>query len=731
VVLTYHDASSTHWPGRALVQAQLRSGTFPFVHTGASCGQPLAGNPNFGVFSPDTLLLFFLPLPVAFGIRCALPFLLGFVGARRWARAEGVPAPAAEVAAFGFVLGGVFLSAWRFYNSGFALAVAPWVLAASAKLLARAGTGDPGAVRRTAPELGLWAALEVLAGEPVIALITGLVVAGQTASALVARVLVRRAVGGLALASALAALLAAPQLAATAQIFPDSMRARVPFSYYTTMSNSARGPLLLQQVVPFPWGLPDRRGPGGFRGHEYYDGQHFPYLWTLHVGLLALGLLLLFSRPLARAEAPFWALAVAGVVLAFGRHVPGAKSLFFPGFKAWRVLSLDGRLRYPIKWWYVVALAVIPLLAHAAWRWAQGERASRPRLALAALAWGLSALVLVKAWPPAAIAWAGPLASLLALAGLFGSAARPGPRPLPVLAATVAVTLSLCGLPLVRALLDRPPDPPRPVGAGRVYVTTTVDPHPVRPPSAEDTSVPAYFRRATRELWPIAGSAAGIGYAFDEDPDGAYAAHDQVLREILAHVGWPDRAAELRLAGVAHVVADAPLPEPFREVEVLNAENDVRLYALDGAAPELRWASRVFHRPSEEAVALLHRDPAFDARTDVVLFGPPGSGEGAPAPAPPARVEALRSTADRLAARVEAPSPGVLVWSRTFFSAWEARVDGRRAATLVADGHLLGIPVPGGTHLVEVAWSPTPVLAGSLLCLAGLVAGLALRRSRA
>jgi len=173
VVPTYHDAVMTHWPARATTQAQLRAGEFPFLHPGASCGQPLAGNPNFGVFFPDTLLLFVLPLPVAFGVRFALPFVLGFVGARRWARAEGARAEAAETAAIAFVFSGVFVSAWRFFNSGLALALAPWVLAGLVKVFRRVEAADTRGSRRAVAELGLWGGLELLAGEPVVALRPG------------------------------------------------------------------------------------------------------------------------------------------------------------------------------------------------------------------------------------------------------------------------------------------------------------------------------------------------------------------------------------------------------------------------------------------------------------------------------------------------------------------------------------------------------------------------------
>src|SRR5262249_25917970 len=161
------DASLTHWPGKFTTQAQLREGTFPFLHPGASCGQPLAGNPNFGVFFPDTLLLPLLPLSSAFGLRFALAFVLAYAGARRWARAEGCDRAGAETAAVAFALSGVFVSTWRFYNSGLALAVAPWLLAAVTKLV---GADIPRRRRRAAAEAGIWGGLEILAGEPVMAL---------------------------------------------------------------------------------------------------------------------------------------------------------------------------------------------------------------------------------------------------------------------------------------------------------------------------------------------------------------------------------------------------------------------------------------------------------------------------------------------------------------------------------------------------------------------------------
>jgi hypothetical protein len=718
VVVTYQDASLTHLPAKAVMAEQLRRGTFPFLHPGASGGEPLAGNPNFGLFFPDTLLLFVLPLPVAFGVRFALPLALAFLGARRWARAEGIPRPGAETAPLAFVLSGVFLSTWRFYNSGLALAVSPWVMGAVVKLGRRAQAGERAGVRRAAAELGLWGGLEVLAGEPVVALLTA-VLAGS-------RALVglwgpfpegegrRRALAGLATGAVLAVLVAAPQLAATAQIFPDSSRDRKPFPFVTATGTSVHPIRLLEQVVPFPYGRPDLRGPLGFAGHEFFE-NHPPYLWTLHIGLPTLVLLLLFGRPRAPGERLFWMAAGGAVLLAFGRYLPGARSLY-------PLLSLGGRIRFPVKWWYVVALALVPLVGWAAARWGEGGRASRGRWGAALFLLGGCVLILFRGAPSTPLALLGPLVSIAAAAGLVVEARRAGDRDPAPLAVAIALPLLLSALPLLFALLDRPPPAPPRVTTGRIYARLTLEAHAL---GVEEGRIRDFFRRANPELWPLTAAESGAGYAFDADPDGAYADDDRAVRKALEALPWPDRAAELRLAGVDRVLSDEPLPAPYRELSVLNEAEGVRLYALEGPAPAVRVATRIVQRPSLEEAMDHHRSPGFDGDTDVVLPGPASVvGE-----AQRSRVEVVRQTEDSLTARVDTPAPGVLVWSRTFFSAWWATLDGQPARTVLADGHLLGVPVPAGAHRVEIGWASLPVAAGCALLALGL-SGAALLRLR-
>jgi hypothetical protein len=643
-IVTYQDALMTHLPAKSATVEQLRAGSVPFLNPYASCGQPLAGNPNFGTFFPDTVLFLVLPLLTAFGLHFALAAVLAFAGARRWARAEGASRAAAEAAGFAFALSGVFVSAWRFYNVGMALAVAPWVMAAVAK--------PPS--RRSAAEVALWAALEALAGEPVVALLTFVLA--------LARVLVHspRRVGLAAVAFLTAALLAGPQVATTLQMFEGSRRERTPYGFAVATYNSMHPARLLEQAVPFPFGRPDLRGPGGFTGHRFFDA-HSPYLWTLHLGWPVFALLCAYGRPSSRGARLWWLVAGLALLLSLGQFLPAAKRLY-------PLLSVGGRLRFPIKWWYVVALCLVPLVGRAVDRWLEGARPRPLALALIA-ALALTAGSLAR--DPAAVA------SLL-VSGAAVAALAFGPRRGPLVAWAVASSLAVADLPLLHALVDRPSAAAPPAVAGRVYERLAVEAHPPEPDRlAKPSTVPEFYRRARPELWALTGALDGIAYAFDFDPDGSYADPDRAVRKGLDSRPWPERVDVLRSAGVAHVVTEEPLPPPYRLARELNPREGVRLYDLDAPAPAVRLV-----------------------------------GDGT--------VVHAAESPHRLTVEAEVPRDTVLVWSRSFFPAWRAVVDGQAVRTFVAEGHLVGVEVPAGRHQLSIEWSARPLIAGLAALLLGV-----------
>lgn len=87
--------------------------------------------------------------------------------------------------------------------------------------------------------------------------------------------------------------------------------------------------------------------------------------------------------------------------------------------------------------------------------------------------------------------------------------------------------------------------------------------------------------------------------------------------------------------------------------------------------------------------------------------------------------------------QIELPAPARLTWNVLLFPGWMARVDGAAAPLEIVEPHgLIGVPVPAGSHEVELTFESTPLRTGAeLLSALGLVAtalGLLLwqRRSR-
>jgi hypothetical protein len=141
---------------------------------------------------------------------------------------------------------------------------------------------------------------------------------------------------------------------------------------------------------------------------------------------------------------------------------------------------------------------------------------------------------------------------------------------------------------------------------------------------------------------------------------------------------------------VRYVVTAEPLAEPFRRVRT---QGSAVLYELDSPAPPVRI------------------EPAM------------ASGDTG-------RVVAARETVGRLEASVELETPAMLVWSRTFFPAWRASVDGAPAPVVAASGHLVGVPLPPGAHRVEVWWPVGPLVAGLILAALGLSITAVLARNQ-
>jgi uncharacterized membrane protein YfhO len=107
------------------------------------------------------------------------------------------------------------------------------------------------------------------------------------------------------------------------------------------------------------------------------------------------------------------------------------------------------------------------------------------------------------------------------------------------------------------------------------------------------------------------------------------------------------------------------------------------------------------------------RSDRFDPFTDVSLPGRPNLRPEDPAAMPStAHLEIAAVASDRAAAVVDADGEGYVIFSRTYFAAWRARLDGRDVTVSVANARDLAVAVPAGRHRVEFSWDEAPFRRG-------------------
>src|SRR6185503_5696697 len=95
---------------------------------------------------------------------------------------------------------------------------------------------------------------------------------------------------------------------------------------------------------------------------------------------------------------------------------------------------------------------------------------------------------------------------------------------------------------------------------------------------------------------------------------------------------------------------------------------------------------------------------------------------------PPVRVR--RWDRNGLTLEVQAPRPGLLYLSQSFFPGWRAEVDGRPRALRVANYAFQAVAVPAGRSVVELSYVPPGLKAGGAVSIAALLVllGLVWRR---
>jgi hypothetical protein len=117
----------------------------------------------------------------------------------------------------------------------------------------------------------------------------------------------------------------------------------------------------------------------------------------------------------------------------------------------------------------------------------------------------------------------------------------------------------------------------------------------------------------------------------------------------------------------------------------------------------------------------IHGSSPFDPAAVALLDGPcPRCPTGPPGPAGTAG--SVTWGVNRVGVTVDATRPALLVLSQAWSAGWEALIDGQVVPVVRVDGLVQGVPVPAGSHRVELAYRAPGLRTGFLITLGTLAA---------
>ncbi len=228
---------------------------------------------------------------------------------------------------------------------------------------------------------------------------------------------------------------------------------------------------------------------------------------------------------------------------------------------------------------------------------------------------------------------------------------------------------------------------------------------------AQSAVRPQSFRISSAGLLP-GGSSAGAVYGL-RDITGNSPLHLAAFEQFSARMGeW----RKWQLLNVLYALDTRDLDGPgLRRV---HEEADLKVYEITDPFP----AAWVVHEvrvaaDDDEAYDLLNMD-TFDLRRTAVIEGQLPfelrSGEGSTA-------QILEASANRMLVQAELAAPGLLVLSEVYYPGWEAAVNNQRAPLVRTDAILRGVPLPAGSHRVEMWYQPKMFYWGVMVSAATLL----------
>ncbi len=670
-----------------------------------SGGRPLAANPNAGALYPARPMLALVPFPLAMRIFPVLHWLLAGLGMIVLLGSLGVSGAGGWIGAVTYVFSGVGVSEVFYTNHHPGVALLPWILWA----FLRASGGSRAAIAGLSVLLGL----DLLNAD---VFTVGIAILACVLWALFEAERARwRSIGILVGATALAALLALPQVLATLLWIPQTDRAVGGLKLKEAVLYSISPWRLTELVIPYPFGPAWWSDAHMMWGGTVFHQKAMGLYATLYAGAFAV-VALAITRAKREAGVRF-ARALASIAL-FCAVVP---SLAPAG---WGDLGSPVALRNPEK--FAVALTFA--------------------LALNA---GIAADVLIRLRPR--LIGLLPVGVLLTFGAMAAQAAPIGagrlvvkgtgaPGPMAAVAgATLSGTLALAGLlwmatVVAVAMLRRDRGVPArlaalalltivPILANRRIAATFLEEDVFAPdPFAryQDRQDPQRQYRALSELFHIRPSAHDLEA---EESDVASIGSARRTWFQFTHALWGrgtvlngdfDAGDLSRSASLRRIATAAIAESPGTLLQALSLRFGVRyadqralpgyhrvggdaLYAWDEndrALPSIRLLERWQEAPdAASAFSSLRRASPGEI---VLETGASKSGS-----ARPGILRVREDTPERLRVDVQTPDPAWLFVLRQFWEYRAVRLDGQSVKPVPAHLAYCAVAIPAGRHSIE------------------------------
>lgn len=691
-------------------------------------GQPLAANPEHGLFYPFTWLIFLLPVARALAIAQVTHYVAGWFGMRRLLMNLGCSEGGAILGAIAWTFGGVWVSSTHYFPVFFAWAWIPWLVAGAAE---RSATWA-GAVRDA-----FFGALVLLNGEPVTALAGALAYVAVFYWNPATRERYRKALVTAAFSIAMA----------SATLFPGAALARksvraagIDDSFAETKSFPIAR--MAELTVPRVTGNVVPHTDRDYFGWRLYPEKRWPFYAGIYAGALLVPLALCGGLAELGRRRIFLLVGGSAFVLALGTvgHL-------------WRllreILPFWRGIRYPEKFLALAIFLAIVLMAFgfdAVGRSTKLSRFVTVWLAVVGILLGTGA-ALPRLWMPflgdlvrdsqnafQSVFLRAAVAHLsFAVLFLLPSRLRRTGGFLSVFLVIAAVDVLSSSRDFIgtHSLAQMEAKPPVVVALERLnlqplprVVDFLPEIAPVPVPGADVLSGPWDRHR-------VAGVQLvqwGIPLALDVDYDLTYIAATDRARDLLSRIAGADRVAFGELLAQRSACALLVWKRPP------TLEDPVGIVGVRGCRPEVDAATAILRfRGDDEFFRIVRENKGRLARSVIVEDAVPGTEKLLAE----AVISEVSSAPNALSFRADCGSSCFVRVARTNDGNWKAFLDGRPVATITADLSLIGVPVPEGTHRIDLRYSDRVLrisvwvsVVSFLVAIATLASGVATRLKR-